>query len=74
MNSTDTYSIDLDNMTVLRSTSEGEVINLDSTGDGCDTTSDLVDFIHELARIDFINETVRDELLADLHIEIEIRA
>ncbi len=74
MNMTDTYSIDLDNMTVLRNTSEGEVINLDSTGDGCETTSDLVDFIHELHAVGFISETVRDELLADLRIEIEIRA
>jgi hypothetical protein len=73
-NNTDTYSIDLDNMTVLRNTPAGEVINLDSTGDGCETVSDLADFIHELHAVDFINEAVRDELLADLRIEIEIRA
>ena len=70
----DTYSVDLDSMTVLRNTPAGEVINLDSTGDGCQTTSDLVGFIHELHAVDFIDETVRDELLADLCIEIEIRA
>jgi len=74
MHINDTYSIDLDNMTVLRITSAGEVINLDSTGSGCENTEDLADFIRELFVVDFINETVQEQLLADLYIEIEIRA
>lgn len=63
---TSTYSIDIDALTVIRTTSEGETFDLTGDGEPCQDVGQLRAFVSELRRQGFYGRDVEAELLADL--------
>lgn len=59
-----TYRIDMDNLTVIATDAAGEDHDLNASGEPCETTTDLADFVRELYEQSAFDIAVRDELLS----------
>ena len=60
------YTLDLDNLTVIRTDDNGERFDLNADGAPCETVEDLRAFVVELHEQGFYSATVRDDLLGKL--------
>ena len=59
-----TYSLDLAFLTVLRTDANGEVFDLNASGDPCADLADLRSFVSDLFGQGAFDAATRDELLA----------
>lgn len=63
---TSTYSLDINSLTVIRTTSEGESFDLTGDGEPCQDVGQLRAFVSELRRAGAYGRDVEAALLADL--------
>ena len=62
---TDTYRIDMDSLTVIRTDRNGEDFDLNAEGAPCETVGDLAQFITELHEEGAFDADTMTQLVAD---------